>query len=64
MEILVEACKIQRGDYLFNSLAGHPAYLWVKVKDIEYKDGDIWIHTTSWFTIKHPREAVFVRKKD
>lgn len=63
MNMVIAAKQVQKGDYLWNSSATHPAYQWVRVTKVEVRqDKQIHIATTVWETIKHPEVGIAVRR--
>jgi hypothetical protein len=60
--ITIAAKDVKVGDYLWNSLAKHPPYQWVRVVSIEQKENNrIALHTSGWYTVKHREEGIEVR---
>lgn len=64
MDFTLEARQVEVDDYLYNSLATHHAFQWVRVVKVERSPECVVIHTTVWQTHKYPREAVAVRRFD
>lgn len=59
----VEARQVRVGDELCDGWSNH-LFHWTRVRDIrEREDGRLAIDTTMWSTVKHPREAVTVRRR-
>jgi hypothetical protein len=60
--ITIAAKDVKVGDHLWNSLAKHPAYQWVRVSSVEQKENNrVAIYTSSWYTVKHREEGIAVR---
>ena len=62
--ITIAAKDVVVGDEIYNSLASHPSWQWVRVGRVRRNDdGDRIILTTfAWETWKHPAGGVFVRR--
>lgn len=64
-DLVIAAKHVQKGDYLWNSLAKHPAFQWVRVTNVEQReDKQIHITTTTWETFQHPEVGIAVRRFD
>jgi hypothetical protein len=59
---MIAAKDVKVGDHLWNSLARHPAYQWVRVSSVEQKENNrVALHTSGWYTVKHREEGIEVR---
>ena len=60
--ITVEARAVKVGDRLYNNLAPHPTFRWVTVRSIKSEGDRVYLATSAWETIKHPREGVTIQR--
>jgi len=60
---IVRACEVKVGDLLFNCLADHEAFRWLRVISVSAVHADcISLTTMAWETWKHPDEGVIIAK--
>lgn len=62
--VTIEARQVVPDDYVYNSTARKlpAAFHWVRVTDVSTQGCRTSIRTTAFETVKHPREAIAVRR--